>query len=125
MSDPLLAEKEYLDEIFDHHGYEIIEPDDYERAGIVGGPPYLEEETDPTSEAYARKQRTALVQKEVANLPMRYAEVLKLRYGMSGREMSQQEVADALGVSQPMVHKMEKEAINLLRKSAAIRSLAA
>ena len=140
--------EDVLRELFDHHGFHIdpedpgspeflddpdspAEADELGEEGQYGdthprrgGPPYLEQATDPTAETYARKERAAVLQAEIAKLPLRYAEVLKLRYGLCGQEMTLAQIAEALGLSHVMVHKIEKEALKMLRQSRAIQSLA-
>ncbi len=53
----------------------------------------------------------------VASLPPREREIIELRFGLSGgREMTQKEVADALGISQSYISRLEKRIIDRLRE---------
>ena len=52
----------------------------------------------------------------VAGLAPREREIIELRFGLSGgREMTQKEVADALGISQSYISRLEKRIIDRLR----------
>lgn len=52
----------------------------------------------------------------VAGLAPREREIIELRFGLSGaREMTQKEVADALGISQSYISRLEKKIIDRLR----------
>ena len=51
-------------------------------------------------------------------LTKREKEILVLRYGiLSGREMTQKEVADLLGISQSYISRLEKKIMVRLKKS--------
>ena len=42
-------------------------------------------------------------------------EILDLRYGITGKEYTQKEVAEMLGISQSYISRIEKKVINKLR----------
>ena len=53
----------------------------------------------------------------VAQLEPREQQIMELRYGLrDGREHTQKEVADAIGISQSYISRLEKRIIQLLRK---------
>ena len=53
----------------------------------------------------------------VASLPKRERDIIELRYGLGGkREMTQKEVADAMGISQSYISRLEKRIILDLRE---------
>ncbi len=53
----------------------------------------------------------------LAKLPPREAEIISLRFGLSGKdEMTQKEVADSLGISQSYISRLEKRIIARLKK---------
>ncbi len=50
-------------------------------------------------------------------LPAREAEIISMRFGLSGKdEMTQKEVADTLGISQSYISRLEKKIIARLKK---------
>lgn len=53
------------------------------------------------------------LQQAIAKLPSRLAQVIAMRYG---REMTQQQTARVLGVSQVQISRLEKKAVALLRE---------
>lgn len=56
----------------------------------------------------------------VAALAPREREIIEMRFGLSGRqEMTQKEVADALGISQSYISRLEKKIIDRLRREIA------
>lgn len=56
----------------------------------------------------------------VAALAPREREIIEMRFGLSGRqEMTQKEVADALGISQSYISRLEKKIIERLRREIA------
>ena len=58
-----------------------------------------------------------MVRDAVCNLAPRERELIELRYGMrTGREMTQKEVADLLGISQSYISRLEKKIIKRLKK---------
>lgn len=57
-----------------------------------------------------------IIYEAVAGLAPREREIIELRFGLSGgREMTQKEVADALGISQSYISRLEKKIIDRLR----------
>ena len=61
-------------------------------------------------------ERTALRQ-AVAQLEPRERQIMEMRYGLrSGREQTQKEVADAIGISQSYISRLEKRIIRDLRR---------
>ena len=53
----------------------------------------------------------------LSKLPQREQTIIAMRFGLGGRdEMTQKEVADALGISQSYISRLEKKIINRLRK---------
>ncbi len=60
-----------------------------------------------------------LLRSAVAKLEGREKEIIELRFGLrrrDGKEMTQKEVADALGISQSYISRLEKKIMNRLRK---------
>ena len=57
-----------------------------------------------------------IIYEAVAGLAPREREIIELRFGLAGgREMTQKEVADALGISQSYISRLEKKIIDRLR----------
>ena len=53
----------------------------------------------------------------VVKLPPRERQIMEMRFGMNGyQEYTQKEVADALGISQSYISRLEKRIINKLKK---------
>ncbi|MBR4954639.1 MAG: sigma-70 family RNA polymerase sigma factor, partial [Clostridia bacterium] len=53
----------------------------------------------------------------LGKLPQREQTIIAMRFGLGGKdEMTQKEVADALGISQSYISRLEKKIINRLRK---------
>ena len=58
-----------------------------------------------------------IIYRAVSALAPREREIIELRFGLrSGREMTQKEVADALGISQSYISRLEKRIIERLRE---------
>ena len=58
-----------------------------------------------------------MLRSAVAELNDREKTIIRLRYGLSGgRELTQKEVADALGISQSYISRLEKKIISDLRR---------
>ena len=60
-----------------------------------------------------------LLDAAVRKLDDREREIIMLRYGIgqpNGREMTQKEAADALGISQSYISRLEKKIMNRLKK---------
>ena len=63
-----------------------------------------------------RMEERAGIRRAVARLSEREREIIELRYGMrGGRELTQKEVADRLGISQSYISRLEKKIIARLR----------
>ena len=76
--------------------------------------------SDEESISYELEQREErqLVRNAVCNLAPRERELIELRYGMrTGREMTQKEVADLLGISQSYISRLEKRILASLREN--------
>jgi RNA polymerase sporulation-specific sigma factor len=73
-------------------------------------------EDEVTYEFEIREERRR-VREAVAALGAREREIIEMRYGMNGRrEMTQKEVADALGISQSYISRLEKRIIAELKE---------
>lgn len=58
-----------------------------------------------------------LLLKAIKNLPPREREIVVLRYGLGGgEELTQKEVADAMGISQSYISRLEKKIIDKLKE---------
>ncbi|MBE6597297.1 MAG: RNA polymerase sporulation sigma factor SigE [Ruminococcaceae bacterium] len=69
------------------------------------------EEDEVTYEFEIREERRR-VREAVASLPERERDIIEMRYGLGGkREMTQKEVADAMGISQSYISRLEKRII--------------
>ena len=78
--------------------------------------------SDEESISYELEQREErqLVRDAVCNLAPRERELIELRYGMrTGREMTQKEVADLLGISQSYISRLEKRILSNLKETLA------
>lgn len=78
--------------------------------------------SDEESISYELEQREErqLVRNAVCNLAPRERELIELRYGMrTGREMTQKEVADLLGISQSYISRLEKRILANLKETLA------
>ena len=78
--------------------------------------------SDEESISYELEQREErqLVRDAVCNLAPRERELIELRYGMrTGREMTQKEVADLLGISQSYISRLEKRILANLKETLA------
>lgn len=73
------------------------------------------DENSISGELEAREERQ-LIRDAVARLGDRERRIIEMRYGWGGRrEMTQKEVADALGISQSYISRLEKRIIKRLR----------
>lgn len=67
--------------------------------------------------ALAQREERETIRRAVAALGKRERELIEMRYGMNGhREMTQKEVADAMGISQSYISRLEKKVIARLRE---------
>ena len=63
-----------------------------------------------------------IIRRAVASLEDREREIIELRYGMrGGRELTQKEVADRLGISQSYISRLEKKIISSLREEISAK----
>ena len=77
---------------------------------VLGG------EADSVCRPIEEREERALVRDSVARLPERERVIIELRYGLSGgRELTQKEVADKLGISQSYISRLEKKIMAQLR----------
>ena len=59
----------------------------------------------------------AVLRETVASLPQRERIIMEMRFGMkTGKEMTQKEVADVIGISQSYISRLEKKIIKKLKK---------
>ena len=78
--------------------------------------------SDEESISYELEQREErqMVRDAVCSLAPRERELIELRYGMrTGREMTQKEVADLLGISQSYISRLEKRILANLKETLA------
>ena len=80
----------------------------------------LGSEEDGVSFELERREERRILREAVDALPPRERLIIELRYGFSGREeLTQKEVADALGISQSYISRLEKKIIAELRGAIA------
>ena len=76
----------------------------------------LGSEADAVCRPIEEREERALVRDSVARLPERERVIIELRYGLGGgRELTQKEVADKLGISQSYISRLEKKIMAQLR----------
>lgn len=69
-------------------------------------------------EDYEHREETQMLKQLVQQLQGRERQVILLRYGLSGQApLTQQEVADLLGISRSYISRIEKAAVERLRQS--------
>lgn len=77
----------------------------------------LGSEEDSVSYELEQREERAAVRSAVAALDAREREIIELRYGLrGGRDLTQKEVADRLGISQSYISRLEKKIIKRLKK---------
>lgn len=77
----------------------------------------LESGEGPVGQNLERLEDERTIREAVAGLEEREREIIELRYGLGGgRELTQKEVADKLGISQSYISRLEKRIIARLRK---------
>ena len=77
----------------------------------------LGSEEDSVSYEIEQAEERESIRRAVADLDAREREIIELRYGMGGgRELTQKEVADRLGISQSYISRLEKRIMLRLRK---------
>ena len=74
----------------------------------------------PVGSELERNEDEKTVREAVAGLEKREREIIELRYGLrGGRELTQKEVAEKLGISQSYISRLEKRIITRLRNQIA------
>lgn len=77
----------------------------------------LGSESDVVLRAMEEDEERKIVREAVVGLSERERVIIEMRYGLLGtREMTQKEVADALGISQSYISRLEKKIMSRLRK---------
>lgn len=77
----------------------------------------LGSESDVVSKSMEEDEEKKIVREAVGRLSDRERIIIELRYGLlSGRELTQKEVADMLGISQSYISRLEKKIMQRLRK---------
>ena len=80
----------------------------------------LGSEEDGVSFELEQREERRILRRAVESLPPRERLIIELRYGFTGeRELTQKEVADALGISQSYISRLEKKIIADLRGEIA------
>ena len=74
-------------------------------------------EEDGVAYELEREEERAAVRKAVAALDPRERELIELRYGFTGDELTQKEVADGLGISESYISRLEKRTLAHLREA--------
>ena len=89
----------------DYDGNELLLSD------ILGG------ESDTVSRTLEEEEERRALASAVAQLDARERVIVEMRFGLGGRdELTQKEVADALGISQSYISRLEKKIMSNLRK---------
>lgn len=76
----------------------------------------LGSEEDGVAYALEKEEERRAVRHAVETLDPRERELIELRYGFSGDELTQKEVADRLGISQSYISRLEKRTLAHLRE---------
>ena len=77
----------------------------------------LGSEGDTVSESLESAEEKRIIEEAVKNLSRREREIIELRFGLGGRrELTQKETAEALGISQSYISRLEKRIIERLKK---------
>ncbi len=77
----------------------------------------LGSEVDSVSREMEDAEERKILRIAVKELPMRERVIIEMRYGLvTGKELTQKEVADALGISQSYISRLEKRIMAELRK---------
>ncbi len=75
---------------------------------------------DVVARDYENEEERMTVRKAVLLLPERERLIIDLRFGLtSGRELTQKQVADMLGISQSYISRLEKKILNDLKEALA------
>jgi RNA polymerase sporulation-specific sigma factor len=76
----------------------------------------LGSEPDSVSKGIEENEERVMVKRLVDALPAREKQIIELRFGLrGGRELTQKEVADLLGISQSYISRLEKRIIEKLK----------
>ena len=77
----------------------------------------LGSDPDSVSKNIEENEEKAMVKRLVDALPEREKQIIELRFGLrGGRELTQKEVADLLGISQSYISRLEKKIIERLKE---------
>ncbi len=77
----------------------------------------LGSESDVVTREMEEDEEKRIVREAVLDLTVRERLIVEMRYGLvSGKELTQKEVADALGISQSYISRLEKKIMERLRK---------
>ena len=77
----------------------------------------LGSDSDVVSREMEEDEERRILREAVANLSVRERVIVEMRYGLNtGKELTQKEVADALGISQSYISRLEKKIMSRLRK---------
>ena len=77
----------------------------------------LGSDSDVVSREMEEDEERRILREAVANLSVRERVIVEMRYGLdTGKELTQKEVADALGISQSYISRLEKKIMTRLRK---------
>jgi RNA polymerase sporulation-specific sigma factor len=77
----------------------------------------LGSDSDIVTKDMEAEEEKRIVREAVSNLNDRERIIIELRFGLDGnKEMTQKEVADALGISQSYISRLEKKIMSHLRK---------
>ena len=77
----------------------------------------LGSDPDSVSKNIEENEEKAMVKRLVDALPERERQIIELRFGLrGGRELTQKEVADLLGISQSYISRLEKKIIERLKE---------
>jgi RNA polymerase sporulation-specific sigma factor len=72
---------------------------------------------DSATRALEEDEEKKIIYQAIATLSPREREIIELRFGLSGeKEMTQKDVADALGISQSYISRLEKRILLQLRE---------
>ena len=77
----------------------------------------LGDEENGVSYELEQREEREMIRRAVSALDEREREIIEMRYGMGGkREYTQKEAADALGISQSYISRLEKKILLRLRE---------
>ena len=77
----------------------------------------LGSEADTVTREMEEDEEKRIVREAVSDLSVRERLIVEMRYGLvSGKELTQKEVADALGISQSYISRLEKKIMERLKK---------